>query len=102
MDCRVIEIANDYAKKVREQHHVKAIYLYGSQVRGTVNKYSDIDIAVVFEPFPEKDYFKIFGNLFSIAAKYEDNIEPNLLIDDGDIDKYCFLHEVMTTGQRII
>ena len=102
MDTSIDTIVNLYASQVNERYKPKGIYLYGSHVKGIATKYSDIDIAVVFDSNEEDEYMDIFSDLFSIAAKYDANIEPNLLIDDGDYCKYSFLAEVMETGKLII
>jgi predicted nucleotidyltransferase len=101
VDKKIDEIIMLYAKQVNERYNPKAIYLYGSQVKGTANQYSDIDIAVVVEPMDVESYMQMFGKLFSIAADYEANIEPNLLEDDGEYDRFSFLAEVMETGRLI-
>jgi predicted nucleotidyltransferase len=98
MDKRVYQIATDFAQKVRSLHPVKNIYLYGSNVKGEAHKNSDIDIAVVVENIDDDEYFKLNGELFDVAADYHSNIEPNLLVDDGEYDKYSFLSEVIESG----
>jgi len=101
MDTRVNEVVKQYAQRVNERYNPKAIYLYGSYANGSTSEYSDIDIAVVVDPVGTDRYANIFSDLFSIAAKFEANIEPNLLIDDGEYNKYSFLAEVMETGRLI-
>jgi len=75
--------------------------LYGSQVKGTAHPHSDIDIAVVFTSLNGESRMDIISDLLSIAAKFEANIEPNVLIDDGEYCRFSFLAEVMETGQLI-
>ena len=101
MDTSINGVALGYAQEVMKQYPIKAAYLYGSQIKGTAHESSDIDIAFVIEPMDEKKYYAIFGELFNIAAKFTANIEPNLLVDDGDYCKYSFLAEVMETGQLL-
>ena len=101
MDNSVNEIARRYAQAVIQRYKPKAIYLYGSYANGAPKEDSDIDIAVVFEPLNSDEYISVFSGLSSIAAKVDYNIEPNLLIDDGDYCKYGILAEVMKTGIKI-
>jgi predicted nucleotidyltransferase len=101
MDSAINATIKAYAKQVNERYKPKAIYLYGSHVNGTVAEHSDIDIAVIFDSTDKDEYMDIFSGLFSIAAKYDANIEPNLLVDDGEYCKYSFLAEVMETGKPI-
>jgi len=84
------------------QYPVKAVYLYGSHASGKANENSDIDIAVVVEEIENEEYFDIFGKLFVIAADFHANIEPNLIVDDGEYDKYSFLAEVAESGIRVL
>jgi len=91
-----------YVQDVLQQYPIKFAYLYGSHATGTANEHSDIDIAFIVEPMDEVKYYTIFGELFNIAAKYAPNIEPNLLVDDGEYCRYSFLAEVMETGQPLI
>jgi len=101
MDTVINEVITQYVKQVNERYNPTAIYLYGSHARKLANESSDIDIAVVFAPIDTEKYVDIFSDLFSIAARFEANIEPNLLIDDGKYNKYSFLAEVMETGRLI-
>ena len=101
MDIAVNELARQYASRVNEQFKPKAIYLYGSQVKGTAHQHSDIDIAVVFTPIDIHKQMDILSDLLSIAAKFDANIEPNVLIDDGEYCRFSFLAEVMETGRLI-
>ena len=101
MDNTTNRIAHAFAKQVKQQYPIKAVYVYGSHVKGTTHEYSDIDIAVIVDPMPSPEFMRIFGGLYAIAARYEGNIEPNLLEDDGQYCKYSFLTEVMETGLRV-
>lgn len=101
MDYRIDEAIKRFAERIAEQYAPKDIYLYGSHARGTANEQSDIDIAVIIEPTDETRYMDIFGKLFQLAADIDGRIEPNLLMDFGDNDKYSFLNEVISTGRRI-
>ena len=101
MDKTVNGIITDYVQEVKKQHPIKLAYLYGSYARGTANDTSDIDIAFIVEPMDEVSYYAIFGDLFNIAARYAPNIEPNLLVDDGEYCQYSFLAEVVETGHLL-
>ena len=101
MDNRVNQIAANYTRTIKKYYPIKSAYLYGSHVKGTARDDSDIDIAIVMEPIEDKEYYNIFGELFNIAADFHSNIEPNLLIDDGEDDRFSLLSEVMETGKLI-
>ena len=98
MDTSIDEIVKRYALAVTQRYSPKAIYLYGSYAHGNARNDSDIDIAVIFGPINNDEYIDIFSGLSNIASKIDYNIEPNLIIDDGNYSKYSFLAEVMETG----
>ena len=101
MDRTVNSIISEYAKQIYAELSPKAVYLYGSFAKGIESEYSDIDVAVVVNPIPAENYLKIAGRLWEIAARFDGRIEPNLIIDDGEDDRFSMLHEVVNTGQLI-
>jgi len=101
MDSAVNDIVIKYAQAVNQKYSPKAIYLYGSYASGEAHKDSDIDVAIVFESMESDEYVNIFTGLSSIASRIDYNIEPNLLVDDGDYSRYSLLAEVIKTGQLI-
>ena len=101
MDSTVNNLTLEYARKVQEAHNPKAVYLYGSYAKGTQSEYSDIDVAVVFDDVDDDKYMKVYGNLWTIAARVDGRIEPKLIIDDGIEDKFSMLYEIKKTGQLV-
>jgi len=101
MDNTINEIITEYAIKINRRYNTKAIYLYGSQSKGSATSYSDIDIAIIIDPTNIEKYMDILSDLFVIASDVDSRIEPNLLMDDGEDDKYSFLHEIKKTGKLI-
>jgi predicted nucleotidyltransferase len=101
IDEYLIEVVKEFARQVKQHYEPKAIYLYGSQIKGTAHQYSDIDIAFVFAPMNVHRKLNVLSDLLSIAAKFDANIEPNVLIDDGEYCRFSFLAEVMETGMLI-
>ncbi|MDR1540825.1 MAG: nucleotidyltransferase domain-containing protein [Clostridiales bacterium] len=101
MDKIVNENVTKYARNITSKFNPKAVYLYGSYAKGTARENSDIDVAVVFDKLDDGTYMSVFGNLFVLAADVDARIEPNLILDDGDVDKYSMLYEVQRTGVRI-
>ena len=101
MDRAVNEAVEQYAAIVKERYNPLKIYLYGSHAKGKNDENSDIDVAVVFPVLNHSDYMTVFGDLFLLAADVDSRIEPNIFIDDGNIDRFCMLYEVVKTGQEI-
>lgn len=73
----------------------EAVYLYGSQARGTATKYSDIDIAIVVDRLPP-DYLDIVTELWRQTNPISLEIEPVLL--SATEDRSGFLRTVRKTG----
>ena len=61
---------------VRQQLHIDAAYLYGSQVAGMGKPWSDIDVAVISPDFSD-DLFEERLKLMKMAANIDDRIEPH-------------------------
>jgi len=98
MDKKVIEIAKLYAQKVKNYMPVSMVILYGSHIRGTAKKDSDIDIAVVVDKF-RGDYLKTSAELFNLVRTVNKRIEPVLLSREND--KSGFLENVLKHGKII-
>ena len=98
MDKKVIEIAKQYADKVRTHLPVRMVVLYGSYAKGTFTKLSDIDIAVVVDKIG-RDYLKISVDLFSMVCDIDKRIEPILLSPAHD--RSGFLENIIKYGKII-
>ena len=98
MDKKIIKIAKQYAQKVREYMPVDMVILYGSYARGTAQKTSDIDIAVVVDKF-KGDYLKVSADLFGLVRDVNIRIEPVLLC--RSMDKSGFLESVTRHGKIV-
>lgn len=75
----IIIILQEFYKLIKPLYSVKALLLYGSYAKGTYNKDSDIDVAVIID---ETDYSKkinITATLFKISAKVDLRIEPKCI-----------------------
>ncbi len=98
MDKRVNDIVKNFAYEVKKSYKPISIYLFGSCAKGTQTTNSDIDIAVVMRNVEEDTYFDVYGKLWSIAASIDERVEPKLIIDNGEDDKYSFIYEIRKTG----
>ena len=64
-----------FLEEVQKKYNIDAAYLYGSFAKGTSNKWSDIDIAIISHDFSD-DLFEERLNLMQMAASIDDRIEP--------------------------
>jgi len=86
---------------VRQQMHVDAAYLYGSQVAGSAKSWSDIDVAVVSSDFSE-DLFEDRLVLMHWAAAIDDRIEPKAFTPDRFGPNDPLASEISNRGVRLI
>jgi predicted nucleotidyltransferase len=94
-EAEVLKTAREYAAAVRKMMGTREIFLYGSHVRETATKDSDIDIAVVVDR-ASGDYLETLAALWRLADEINDEIEPVLLLSTGDTGG--FLDTVQRTG----
>ena len=100
MDKRedIIKKVNDYQIIVRQSDFplpIEAVYLFGSYAKGTANKDSDIDVALVVNSF-EGDYFDVIPPIHRLIEKVDFRIEPHVIARDTDYAG--FLNEIQKTG----
>lgn len=84
---------------VRERIPVKYILLYGSHAQGKATAESDIDVAVVLEKEPERNFLEMDAELYTIRRSVDTRIEPVLLVERHD--RSGFLREIKAYGQII-
>ena len=104
MDKRndIIEKVNQYQALVKQSSFpmpIDAVYLFGSHAKGTANKDSDIDVALVVNHF-EGDYFDVIPPIWRLREDIDFRIEPHVIARDTDYSG--FLNEIQHTGIRVI
>ena len=90
--------AGKFARLVREYLSPEAIIMFGSYANGTPGKWSDIDIAVIFDGFQGK-HLETSAYLWRLSYEIDGNIEPHLL-DKAD-DPTGFVSDILRTGIEI-
>ncbi len=71
----VEKILKHFLDEVQQKYRIVGAYLYGSFAKGTSNKWSDIDVAIISPDFSD-DLFEERLNLIKLAASIDDRIEP--------------------------
>jgi len=71
----VKKIVTIFLEEVRKKYSIDGAYLFGSYAKGTSNKWSDIDIAIISSDFLD-DLFEERLNLMQLAVSIDDRIEP--------------------------
>jgi len=98
----IIEKVNQYQALVKQSNFpmpIDAVYLFGSHAKGTANKDSDIDVALVVNHF-EGDFFDVIPPIWLLREGVDFRIEPHVIARDTDYAG--FLNEIQHTGIRVV
>lgn len=96
-----ITIDNYIQFLIKEQIHFKKAYLFGSYAQSKETKYSDIDIALVFDKENIVDRFDLQVQLFTLASYIDNRIEPHPINSDDFNNENPFASEIIKTGKEI-
>lgn len=69
------KIIRKFLEEIKKKYKLDGAYLYGSFAKGTFNKWSDIDIAIISQDFSDNP-FEDRLLLMRIASTIDDRIEP--------------------------
>jgi predicted nucleotidyltransferase len=86
---------------VRKECRLRAVYLYGSQAKGTATEWSDIDVALVSPDFTG-GLFQERIALMRLAAQVDDRIEPHLFRPQNFDPAAPLVYEIQRTGIRVV
>jgi predicted nucleotidyltransferase len=98
----VVNIAKKYAEHLKKSGiPLESLYLFGSQAKGTMHKWSDIDIAVISSFFREK-YDEGRFSLWRLRRDIDLRIEPHgFTPEDWADDANPMSYEIKKTGLRV-
>ena len=96
----ILKIINEYIKEIKKHYNITAIILFGSYAKGTENKDSDIDIAVISDDFD--DIYDCMATLMGMTWDIDARIEPHPIKkkDYDEVSDY-FIKEVIDTGIKV-
>ena len=94
----IIKKVTIYADLVRKRYPARMIILYGSSLKGTRRKDSDIDVAVVVDKI-EGDLLTLESGLYKLRREVDERIEP-VLLEKGN-DNSGFLEEILKDGEIV-
>ena len=81
--------------------HISKAYIFGSYARGQVDKWSDIDVAIV-SPQISNDRFEERIRLTELAISVDDRLEPLPFNLDSFSDNDPFVRQIKNEGLAII
>ncbi|GHU72200.1 hypothetical protein AGMMS49992_07650 [Clostridia bacterium] len=93
-----IDIARRYTNFIDKQIPVENAYLFGSYAKGTADKFSDIDVAIVSRHF-SGDIFEDRLWLMDQVHHIDSRIEPHpYTLERAKEPMTFFTHEIQRTG----
>lgn len=102
MDKGVTKVIDNYINfLIDKQINIKKAYLFGSYAKSKETKYSDIDIALVFDNADIPDRFDLQVQLFTLASYIDNRIEPHPMNIDEFNNDNPFASEIIKTGREI-
>ena len=101
IDIKILKSVKEYVKEISKYYNIKEVYLFGSYAKGTNNKDSDIDIAVVTDDI-KTDTFDEEVKLMILRKGIDYRIEPHIItVEDYENDETPFVVEVKNTGIKV-
>lgn len=97
----IAESVDHYIRSLRQRRRITAVYVYGSQAKGTATLWSDIDVAVISPDF-SADLFQERLALMRLAAQIDDRIEPHPFMPEDFNVNNPLAAEIRQTGVRDI
>jgi predicted nucleotidyltransferase len=98
----VIDKLHKFIDFVEKQDiHIDSAILFGSYAKGSNNKLSDIDLALVSEMF-EGNRYKDLDKLADACIKIDTDISPLPYRPEDFVEDDLFVKEILKTGIRII
>jgi len=95
------KIVRHFLEEVRKKYSIVGAYLYGSFAKGTSNKWSDIDVAIISPDFTD-DLFEERLNLMKLAASIDDRIEAKPFKKDFFDPNDPLVDEIQKSGIQLL
>ncbi len=96
----IVDSVNRFIEELRKHYTITAVILFGSYAKGTANKDSDIDIAIISDDFD--DIYDCMALLMGMTWDIDARIEPHPIKkkDFDEVSDY-FIKEVIDTGIKV-
>ena len=99
-DSRILELVNQYIKKLKERISVERVILFGSYAKNRDHKDSDIDLAIVSRDFsgnPINDFL----TAIRVCQEVDLRLEPHPFLPQ-DFENNPFADEIIRYGIEIL
>ena len=95
------KIVRVFLDEIQKRYHVNSAYLFGSYAKGTQDRWSDIDLAVISPDFSE-DLFEERIVLMCLASEIDERIEPKPFRPDTFKPIDLLVYEIQKHGVKLI
>ena len=99
IDIDIVNIVKRYINEISKKFTIKGVYIFGSYTKGTSNKDSDIDVAVILES--DVNTFDLMLELMMLTQNIDLRIEPHPIKEKDFEEGNPFVEEIKTTGFKI-
>ena len=99
IDIDIMKIVKRYIDEVSKKYNIKEVYVFGSYIKGTNNKDSDIDIAVVLDS--DIDTIDLMVELMILTQNVDLRIEPHPFKEKDFEEGNPFIDEIKNTGLKV-
>ena len=89
----------DSLRKISKKFNIKGVYLFGSYAKGTDNKDSDIDVAIILDS--DANTFDLMLELMMLTQNIDLRIEPHPIKENDFEEGNPFVEEIKTTGFKV-
>lgn len=94
-----LNIVRDYAEAVRGSFDFRRIILFGSYAKGTPREESDIDVAVVFADYDNRQDRQV--ELMKLTRRIDTRIEPHPFREAEFDVSNPFVSEILSYGMEV-
>jgi len=103
VDAVIEEKARAAVRVLAQRAHVRAVYLFGSQVDGTADEWSDIDIAAFIDEADEWDFQQHVAACVETRRQVGDDVELHLFPADSlrNPPRASFAQYIVQHGTRL-
>lgn len=99
IDVNIINIVKKYINEISKKFNIKGVYLFGSYAKGTDNKDSDIDVAIILDS--DANTFDLMLELMMLTQNIDLRIEPHPIKENDFEEGNPFVEEIKTTGFKV-
>lgn len=92
-------IVEKYIEEISKKFNIKEVYIFGSYAKGTNNKDSDIDIAVILDS--DIDTIDLMVELMMLTQNIDLRIEPHPIKTNDFAEGNPFVDEIKSSGLKV-